>query len=211
MSAATILRCYPMGPGPAARSSLLRVPQRYARSNCRGFVPVARAELRIVIRSWETVRVDPKVIYWTCAFINMGLVVGSVLYGLAQLKAGKPSRHRAMMITATCLVLGFIVSYGLKLYFLGREDLSVWSNTAVWVLRFHETCVFSMVVGGGLGLRWGQQLRVTRSYSLDAADPVADAVIVRRHHRAGKVVITSAGLGFVSAGFVLAGMYSRMG
>ena len=174
-------------------------------------MPGTRAELRIVLTSWGTGRVDPKVIYWTCAFINMGLVVGSVLYGLAQLKAGNPSRHRAMMITATCLVLGFLVSYGLKLYFLGREDLTVWSSTAVWVLRFHETCVLSMVVGGGLGLRWGTQLRSTRSYSLDTADPVADAAIIHRHHRAGQVAVTATGLGFVSAGFVLAGMYSRMG
>ena len=154
---------------------------------------------------------DPKVIYWTCAFINMGLVVGSAFYGLAQLRAGNPSRHRAMMITATCLVLGFIASYGLKLYFLGREDLSVWSSNAVWVLRFHETCVFSMVVGGGLGLRWSRQLRMTRSFTLDPADPLADRVIAHRHHRAGQVALTAALLGFISAGFVLAGMYARMG
>lgn len=153
---------------------------------------------------------DPKIIYWTFAFLNMGLVVGAGFYGIAQLRAGNPGRHRAMMIVATCLVLGFIISYVFKLYFLGREDLSVWSRSAVWVLRFHETCVLSMVVGGGLGLRWSKQLRRTRSFSLNSADPMADSTIVHRHHRAGQVALTGASLGFISAGIVLAGMYARM-
>lgn len=154
---------------------------------------------------------DPKVIYWTFAFINMGLVVASAFYGAGQIRAGNPSRHRVMMITATCLVLGFLISYGLKLYFLGREDLSLWSSSAVWTLRFHESCVLAMVVGGGLGLYWGNQLRATRAFSLDPADPQADDVTVQRHHRAGRVALGGAVLGFISAGFVLAGMYARMG
>ena len=153
---------------------------------------------------------DPKVIYWTFAFINMGLVVGAAFYGMAQLRAGKPSRHRRMMIVATCLVLGFLASYGFKLFFLGREDLGVWSNTAIWVLRFHETCVLSMVICGGLGLRWGRQLRETRSFSLDSADPLPNSAVVLKHHRAGQVALAGACLGFVSAGFVLAGMFARM-
>lgn len=156
-------------------------------------------------------RMDPKVLYWTFAFSNMGLVVGLGLYGASQLKAGNPRRHRAMMITATCLVVGFVISYACKLYFLGREDLSVWSNLAIWVLRFHETCVLTMVVGGGLGLRWGKQLRATRSFSLNPEDPLAENLLVQRHRRAGQVALAGASLGFVSAGFVLAGMYLRTG
>jgi hypothetical protein len=153
---------------------------------------------------------DPKFVYWTFAFINMGLVVGAAFYGLAQLRVGKPSRHRTMMIVATCLVFGFVVSYGLKLFFLGREDLLVWSNAAIWVLRFHETCVLSMVIGGGLGLHWGRQLRETRSFSLASADPLPDSALVLKHHRAGQVALAGASLGFVSAGLVLVGMYARM-
>ena len=154
---------------------------------------------------------DPKVLYWTFAFINMGFVVGLASYGFVQLKGGNPSRHRAMMITATCLVSGFIVSYLFKLQFLGREDLSIWSGAAILILRFHETCVLTMVIAGGLALRWGRQLRETRSYSLNLEDPLAESPLVRRHHRAGQVALSSAALGFTSAGFVLAGMYARMG
>ncbi len=153
---------------------------------------------------------DPKVLYWTFAFINMGFVVGLGVYGVNRLKAGHPSRHRRLMITASCLVLGFLVSYVLKLQFLGREDLSVWSRLAVFVLRFHETCVLVMVVGGGLALYWGKQLRVTRSFSLNPEDPLAESSLARRHRRAGQVVLAGASLGFLSAGFVLAGMYARM-
>jgi uncharacterized membrane protein YozB (DUF420 family) len=154
---------------------------------------------------------DPKVLFWTGAFINMGFVVGLGFYGASQLKAGNPSRHRAVMITATCLVLGFIVSYACKLQFLGREDLSVWSSTAIATLRFHEACVLTMVVGGGLALRWGKQLRVTRAFSLNPEDPSAENSLVRRHHRAGQAALTGASLGLISAGFVLAGMYARVG
>jgi len=153
---------------------------------------------------------DPKVLYWTFAFINMGFVVGLGVYGAKQLEAGRPSRHRLLMITATCLVLGFLVSYVFKLQFLGREDLTLWSRFWVSVLRFHESCVLVMVIGGGLALYWGKQLRATRSFSLNPEDPQAENSLARRHKRAGGVALVGASLGFLSAGVVLAGMYSRM-
>jgi uncharacterized membrane protein YozB (DUF420 family) len=153
---------------------------------------------------------DPKVLYWTAAFINMGFVVGLGVFGASQLKAGKPSRHRKLMITAACLVLGFLVSYALKLQWLGREDLSVWSEMAVSMLRFHETCVLVMVTGGGLAMYWGKQLRSTRSFTLNVEDPLAETRLAQRHHRAGQVALTGAALGFLSAGYVLFGMYARM-
>jgi len=143
---------------------------------------------------------DPKVLYWTFAFVNMGFVVGLGLYAVSQLKAGYPGRHRRMMISAAGLVLGFIISYLFKLQFLGREDLSTWSTTSTSILRFHETCVMFMVVGGGLALRWGRQLRATRSFSLNPDDPLADTLLARRHRRAGQVALAGASLGFVWPG-----------
>jgi len=153
---------------------------------------------------------DPKVLYWTGAFVNMGFVVGLALTGMAQPKAGFPRRHRALMISASCLVVGFVVSYAFKLHFLGREDLSVWSSTAISILRFHEMCVLTMILAGGLALHWGRQLRATRSFTRDRADEPADEVLRRRHVRAGQATLGGAVLGFVSAGFVLAGMYARL-
>ncbi len=154
---------------------------------------------------------DARVLYWTFAFVNMGFVVGFALRAIAQLRAGNSSRHRAMMIASTGLVLGFIVSYAFKLQWLGREDLTTWSSTAVSILRFHETCVLAMVVAGGLGLYWGRQLRATRSFSSNPQDPLPQSSLVRYHRRSGQVALVGATLGFISAGFVLAGMYLRLG
>ena len=157
-----------------------------------------------------TESVDPKVLFWTGAFINMSVVVGLAIYGVKQLRDGFPSRHRSLMITASMLVVGFILAYVLKLVFLGREDLSVWSQAAVWTLRFHETCVLTMVVGGVLALRWGSQLCTTRSFTLNPDDPEADPALVNRHRRAGRTAVIGAVLGLLSSGFVLMGMYARL-
>ena len=153
---------------------------------------------------------EPKVLYWTGAFINLGFVVGIALFGLAQLKAGRPARHRKMMITSACLVVGFLLSYGVKLFVLGREDLSVWSSAAIWTLRFHETCILIMIVAGCLGFNWGRQLHSTRNFTLVATDEFAPEGLGTKHKRAGIAALGGAVLGLLSSGFVLAGMYSRL-
>jgi hypothetical protein len=153
---------------------------------------------------------EAKVLFWTGAFVNMGVVVGLAIAGIRHVKAGRMETHRKLMIASALLVVGFIVAYGFKLHFLGREDLSVWSRAAVWSLRFHECCVLTMIVGGGFAFRYGGKLRTTRVFSLDEADPMPDEAIVRRHHRAGGTAVIGAILGFISAGFVLVGMYTRL-
>ena len=157
-----------------------------------------------------TESVDPKVLFWTGAFINMNVVVGLAIFGVNQLRGGYPARHRSLMITASLLVVGFVLAYVLKLVFLGREDLSVWSQAAVWILRFHETCVLTMVMGGALALRWGSQLSATRSFTLNPDDPEADPALVNRHRRAGWTAVTGGVLGLLSSGVVLLGMYARL-
>lgn len=153
---------------------------------------------------------DAKVLFWTGAFINMGVIVGLAFVGIRAVKAHRMEEHRSRMIVAACLVVGFIVAYAFKLHFLGREDLSLWSHAAVWTLRFHETCVLVMIVGGGTAIFMGSKLRKTRIFTCDASDPVPDPALVRRHHRAGGAGLVGAILAFVSAGFVLAGMFSRL-
>jgi uncharacterized membrane protein YozB (DUF420 family) len=165
---------------------------------------------RVVDRELTIESLDPKVLFWTGAFINMNVVVGLAIFGVKRLREGFPSRHRSLMITASLLVVGFILAYVLKLVFLGREDLSVWSQAAVWTLRFHETCVLTMVVGGALALRWGSQLSTTRSFTLNPEDPEADPALVNRHRRAGRTAVIGAALGLASSGFVLQGMYARL-
>ncbi len=153
---------------------------------------------------------DAKVLYWTGALINMAVVVGFAIAGILQVRAGRPRRHFAFMSISASLVVAFVVSYGLKLIFLGREDLSQWSTAAVRILRFHECCILVMVVCGILSIVWGRRLRKTRSFSLDPSTEPAAESLVRRHRLAGRVTSVAAVSGLISAGFVLAGMYARL-
>ena len=130
---------------------------------------------------------------------------------MVAVKSGRPEQHRKWMWAAASLVIGFVASYALKLFFLGREDLSVWSARDVNILRFHETCVLVMLVGGGLAFRFGGKLRTTRVFTRNDEDPLPDANLIARHRLAGRLGIGGTVLGFISAGFVLAGMYQRLG
>lgn len=154
---------------------------------------------------------DPKLLFWTGAFANMGLVVAFAAAGVRQRRRGDVPRHRRSMGVAACLVGLFVGSYALKLAFLGREDLSVWSPASIWMLRVHELCVATMLVGGGLAALRALGLRRTRNATADPADPVAPAGTRAWHRRAGWAAVVGSLLGFVTAGCVLAGMYRRAG
>jgi uncharacterized membrane protein YozB (DUF420 family) len=153
---------------------------------------------------------DPKVLYWTGALANMALITVLATRGVRQAKRGEIPAHRRSMLTCVALVVAFLVSYGLKLVFLGREDLESWGGLYVNTLRFHETCVLVMIVGGGIALHRARAMRGTRNRTRDAADPAAPAAVVRLHHRAGRAGIAGLVLAVLSASVVLAGMYARM-
>ena len=99
---------------------------------------------------------DPKVLFWTGALVNMALIVTLALFGVRARRRGDIAQHRRLMLSGAGLVGFFLTSYVFKLTFLGREDMSLWSPYAVWVLRFHETCVLVMLVAGSRGgrLEW---------------------------------------------------------
>jgi uncharacterized membrane protein YozB (DUF420 family) len=153
---------------------------------------------------------DAKVVYWTGALINMAVLTGFAVAGVRQIRRHEVQRHRRSMITAGALVIGFIVSYGLKLAFLGREELSSWSSAALNTLRFHELCVLVMVIGGALALRRGLALQSTNSASDDGEGPEPAPGQIAGHRLAGRIALYAAVLGFASATFVLAGMFARL-
>lgn len=153
---------------------------------------------------------DAKVLYWTAAFANFGLITALAIRGVGQIRRGEVARHRRSMLTCAALVGAFLVSYGLKLAFLGRENLAVWSAFHINNLRFHETCVLLMLIAGVVAVTRARKMRDTRSVTRDPASPPAAASTVRWHHRAGWVGVGSAVLGLVTAGVVLLGMYSRL-
>jgi hypothetical protein len=115
------------------------------------------------------------------------------------------------MSAAAMLIAVFLVSYVFKLSFLGREDFSTWTWAQVQVLRIHELCVAAMLLGGSYA-GW-KALRFRGSLPKGPLLPPEENPVRGRvlHRRAGWVAVAGSVLGFVTALFVLAGMYSRAG
>ena len=82
---------------------------------------------------------DAKIVYWTGAFINFGLITALAIRGVRQIRRGDLVRHRRSMLTCVALVGAFLVSYGVKLAVLGRENLAAWSGLDRGILRFHPS------------------------------------------------------------------------
>lgn len=152
---------------------------------------------------------DPKLAYWTAALINMAILTGFALAGVRHVRRGETARHRRAMRIAGLLVLAFLVSYPIKVMWLGREDRSAWTATSVGVLRFHELCVLVMTVGGGLAWWRGRRLARTRALLGTPEAPAADPAAIAAHRRVGRFAVVGAILGLLSAGFVWAGMLAR--
>lgn len=152
---------------------------------------------------------EPNVMFWTGAFANMSLVVLLMVIAVRSIRAGNVARHKRAMLTAMALIVGFLLAYLMKVVFLGREDLSVWSAVAVRTLYFHEACVMTMLLGGSFALTRAWRLRNSRIVTGRPQDPPASAPTLKWHRRAGWTGVAGGVLGFVTAAFVLAGFYAR--
>jgi uncharacterized membrane protein YozB (DUF420 family) len=151
---------------------------------------------------------DPKVAYWTGALVNMVAALGIAVFGASRIPRAEFPRHARSMKIAVTLIVLFVVSYAVKLRVLGREALELWEPRFVQTLRFHETCIAVMLVAGGTAL----YLATTR-HLLDTPAPeqAAQRARVARIHRAcGWTALVACGLGAMSAGYVLYGMYARL-
>ena len=154
---------------------------------------------------------DPKILFWAAALLNLGVLCGFGLLGVRYARRGEIARHRQNMKIASLLILVFLAAYVLKVVFLGREDQSVWSSLDVWVLRVHELFVVFMLVGGSIAWRQGRKLEGTRIVTRDPADPVPDPKVLQTHRRAGWTAVLGGVLAFFMAIGVLAGMIARAG
>lgn len=145
---------------------------------------------------------DAKIAFWTYAWFLTAAAVASALVGWREIRLGRVARHRRWMYTAAMLIGIFLVSYVLKLIFLGREDLSSWDPRSVWVLRLHETFIAVMLIAGGVA-RWrARRFEISRGKQQEPRT-------ARAHRIAGRVTVISALLALASAGVVLLGMYQR--
>ena len=152
---------------------------------------------------------DPKILFWAAALLNLGVLCGFGLFGVRYARRGEIARHRRNMKIASLLILGFLGAYVLKVVFLGREDQSVWSSLDVWVLRIHELFVVFMLAGGIVAWLQGRKLEGTRVVTRDPADPAPDPKVLQTHRRAGWTAVVGGVLAFLMAIGVLAGMISR--
>ena len=152
---------------------------------------------------------DGKLIYWTAAFANMLLILGLASVGVRGVRRGQVLLHRRCMLLASGLVVGFLVSYLLKVALLGREELERWGAASVIVLRVHELCVFTMLLGGAIA---GSRAFAMRRDPIVRGIPTTlprNSGLRMWHRRAGWTAVTGALLGVVTAALVLAGMYGR--
>jgi uncharacterized membrane protein YozB (DUF420 family) len=140
---------------------------------------------------------DPKLLFWTAALVNMLAIVVLATVGVRRARRREIAGHRRLMLAASGLVGLFLLAYVLKVAALGREALELWEPHFVWALRFHETCVLGMVVGGGRALWLGER------------SGFRDPARARAHRLAGRTAAVSALLGVASAAYVLVGMYLR--
>jgi uncharacterized membrane protein YozB (DUF420 family) len=152
---------------------------------------------------------DAKLLYWSGALLNLGVILACVTVAVRRVRRGDVAGHRRLMLASAGLVGLFFVSYGLKLALLGREDRSLWTGLDHAVLYLHELCVAAMLLGGGLaGFRaWRFRHRLGPDFQLPEGSLPGGAL----HRRAGRVAAVGAGLAFVTAAGVLAGMFARAG
>ncbi len=152
---------------------------------------------------------DARLVYWTAALLNMILLCVIALRGVRQARMGEVARHRRSMLTASALVIAFVVSYVPKVIFLGKEQLELWSPATVYTLYFHELCVAAMLLGGGVAVHRGIALSRTRLATHSSEDPAPEPRTLHVHRIGGRIAVTAALLGALAAGVVLLGMYDR--
>ena len=152
---------------------------------------------------------DPKLLFWAAALVNLGVLCGIALFGVRYARRGEIARHKRAMKISSLLILAFIGAYVLKVVFLGREDQSTWTLLDVWVLRIHELFVLFMLGGGSVAWIQGRKLSGTRLVTHDPDDSAPDPRVLRTHRLAGRIAVIGSVLAFVMAIGVLGGMFAR--
>lgn len=139
----------------------------------------------------------------------MGLVVGFAAYGVFQLRRGDIAAHRRAMLRASGFVVFFLLSYLTKRFWIGTEDLELWSRGALLNLWIHEAMVATLLIAGIVAIVRGRRLARTRRVTGDAEDPVADPAALAAHRRVGRIAVIASAFGLLTACGILWGMFAR--
>jgi uncharacterized membrane protein YozB (DUF420 family) len=153
--------------------------------------------------------VDAKLVYWTLAFANLGVIAGCLLAGVRRIRRRDVRGHRRMALTASALVGLFLFSYALKLAFLGREDRGQWSALDRALLYTHELCVAAALAAGAVAGFCAWRFRARLGGRAQRPCPGQSFRARRAHRRAGRAAVIGCLLAFTTAACVLAGMYAR--
>ncbi len=149
---------------------------------------------------------DPKLVFWTFALLDLSAVFALAVLGLRRIRRGEWRDHRNRMLAAVALVVGFLVAYLLKVQWLGHEDLASWSLFRVVVLRVHE-CGIAAMLGGGLYAgycAWRFRRTLPAGGVLGDNDPAPPERVA--HRRAGRVAVSGIAVAWTTAVVMLAGM-----
>jgi uncharacterized membrane protein YozB (DUF420 family) len=152
---------------------------------------------------------NPKLLFWCWALVNMALVLGLGVRGWLAIRANRVEDHRRAMTWASFWIVAFLVAYLAKVAWLGGEGVGTWPLGARANLYIHETFVASMLISGGVALVLGRRLAKTRRVTQNANDPVAPREALARHRLAGRIALACAVFGFVTACGILGGMVAR--
>ena len=154
---------------------------------------------------------DPKLAFWTLAFANFGVITWCAALGVRRIRRKDVAGQRRMMGTAAALVLLFLVAYVGKVFVLGKEDRSTWTQLDHAVLYVHESCVMLMLIAGLYAGYRAWRFRGHLGPKL-VLPPESDPLFGRtQHRRAGWTAIAGCVLALVTAAGVPAGMFSRTG
>lgn len=159
---------------------------------------------------------DPKLAFWTFSLLELGIAAGCAVGGFLGIRQGKYALHRRLMKSAAAFICLFLVSYLLKLTFLGREDFDRWTQDDLMVLRVHESLMFVVIVCGFVALyltrRFVRKIGLPTADFLGSVDYLTGSRRARRwHRRLGRIAVIASLLGLLTAAMVLRGMYRRAG
>lgn len=150
---------------------------------------------------------DANLLFWTLALLDLGLVMLCCLRGVRNVRAGNVVAHRRMMLSAAALIGFFLVAYVGKVFVLGREDKSAWTRLDYTILYVHESCVMAMLIAGAFALYRASRFRAELGPNFERPrTPLSGGA---SHVRAGRIAVWAAIFGFVTAGGVLFGMFTR--
>jgi uncharacterized membrane protein YozB (DUF420 family) len=150
---------------------------------------------------------DPKLLFWCVALLDLGVVAGCAVAGVRAIRRGDVRVHRRCMLAASVLVAVFLAAYLLKVALLGKEDRSLWTRLDHTVLYVHESFVAAMLLGGAFALWRASRFRVHLGRSLTLPSRPLPGRL--QHRSAGWIAVVGAALAFATAGGVLAGMFVR--